>query len=799
MATAEPKVIVDSFIDLVDLDEAQHELFVRGLVGFESPIAIRQSLRAMFTVGDPDKFVERDVVNSLNPDVEYQVMVNKLENVRWELKEDPVVEQTRHRVQARLFLLELRGRRMKERDPGNKKFVRLLREIQILKELVEKTQDTTRDEMDELTTQFANFQGPDSVRQGESGYQTELTTPQVFSNAPTGQTSRRAESEDQFLTPYTPTGQTSRGAKPENPILTQDDLLSSIAPTGPTSRRAENGRSDKHQGVKPIVTFDLTDDEPNAIIRGSTVPNGRSPHRLRTGTVEPRFAHGSSINSEALPTNRLWTNLLNSTAQAATDGWMHQWTGCVKGTTPRDEIWMSHAENKALGGAVFAPKPARGHGETSTERPRYTTLNQSQEIDDNHVAEVTWKSRAQAPRLTTDSNVVRERQLEREQDGWQWYHQPAEKSHESRRLDMTLRNSYTNYDVWRNREAEFATRNPLETYNIEGRAEMEENLFPSIAPTGRTSRRAEMEENLPPSIAPTGRTSCRADIEEDSHSSIAPTSRISRPEYFHRIPNNNNGLYSTVRNPVHRWKLPKFNGSEEELPRFLAMVEEFAKAENVTKQEVFNNRIHLFTGDAADFIMMSPHLRSWDHLTEELRRYCSGAYSDWDLMRRIEKRTQGEENSAIYCTRMEFLFKGLRQQPPEEDKIDVIIRGLKPAIRRAVAGNTAIRTIHQLRMTTQRIEKLLVNSEDDYRGIELINSYPDVTIPKNANMQRESKSCDREEERTRPKYRKDIICWFCQRKGHYKYECRSPHRIEQEMNKASPRRESRSAQTSPTR
>lgn len=38
--------------------------------------------------------------------------------------------------------------------------------------------------------------------------------------------------------------------------------------------------------------------------------------------------------------------------------------------------------------------------------------------------------------------------------------------------------------------------------------------------------------------------------------------------------------------PVSQWKIKKFSGGEEELPRFLAMVREFALAEEASKVDV---------------------------------------------------------------------------------------------------------------------------------------------------------------------------------------------------------------------
>lgn len=64
---------------------------------------------------------------------------------------------------------------------------------------------------------------------------------------------------------------------------------------------------------------------------------------------------------------------------------------------------------------------------------------------------------------------------------------------------------------------------------------------------------------------------------------------------------------------ISKWKFEIFDGRVENWPRFRILVGKYAEAEGVSSAELFRNRIHLFSGDAVDFVAVS---RS--HFLEEL-------------------------------------------------------------------------------------------------------------------------------------------------------------------------------------
>lgn len=194
---------------------------------------------------------------------------------------------------------------------------------------------------------------------------------------------------------------------------------------------------------------------------------------------------------------------------------------------------------------------------------------------------------------------------------------------------------------------------------------------------------------------------------------------------------NRAGAYNPPQTPVSKWKITKFTGNEDDLPRFISTVTQYAIAEGASKEEVFRNRVHLLAGDAADFVALSTHIHDWDDLVEELTRYCLGSTSDTDLLRRIERKRQGTESCAVYCTRMELMFRSLRQPLPEQEKVDIIIRGMKPEIRQSLAGIVLIRDVHELQLAAQRVEKLLFFADrGHHHAIAAISPNADATSEK---------------------------------------------------------------------
>lgn len=216
--------------------------------------------------------------------------------------------------------------------------------------------------------------------------------------------------------------------------------------------------------------------------------------------------------------------------------------------------------------------------------------------------------------------------------------------------------------------------------------------------------------------------------------------------------------------PVAKWNIQKFNGDEEELPRFLSTITQYAIAENMPKGEVFRDRIHLFSGDAADFIRESCYAETWDELVVELTEFCLGTISDRELIQKIEQKKQQMENCLIFCTRMELAFKSLRSPLREQEEVDIMIKAMRPEIKRALAG-AGITTVRELRTKAQKAERLLTNNEESRENDEKNSKkYGDEKYRREQNM-REPRMVGRGLDRG---------CFRCGDPNHRKIECKAP-------------------------
>lgn len=228
------------------------------------------------------------------------------------------------------------------------------------------------------------------------------------------------------------------------------------------------------------------------------------------------------------------------------------------------------------------------------------------------------------------------------------------------------------------------------------------------------------------------------------------------------------------RTPIWKWQIQKFDGHESNLSRFLTLVAHYATAEGATDDDLFRNRIHLFTGDAADFVATHANIRSWPELVEELCQYVLGSNSDYDRIRIIERKKQGAESCAVFITRMDMLFRNLRHTPDEQQKVHIIMRGFKSHIRQALAGNTSLRTLSDLRSAAQQVENVCA-------GLREVHAIDETPIDKPRRPQqrsagsRSAKSQDNDPEGSNP--RKSVICYRCSQRGHYRTECTNPPKL----------------------
>lgn len=227
------------------------------------------------------------------------------------------------------------------------------------------------------------------------------------------------------------------------------------------------------------------------------------------------------------------------------------------------------------------------------------------------------------------------------------------------------------------------------------------------------------------------------------------------------------------RMPITKWPIEKFDGREEEWPRFLAKLEQLAMAENTEWDEIFDRRIHLFTGEALDWVLTA-NLRNWDHLKVELTKFVFGARSDLENLQRISTLRQEGESAAVFINRMELRFRSLTVQPWEEEKVEIIMKGLRSELRSLLAANLGISTMDQLRAAAARLERI----NGPVIAVEAFgpNSHQNRRRPGNRvipSREPQASGTSYAEPQTKPV----VFCYRCGVVGHISRGCSNPPKV----------------------
>lgn len=233
---------------------------------------------------------------------------------------------------------------------------------------------------------------------------------------------------------------------------------------------------------------------------------------------------------------------------------------------------------------------------------------------------------------------------------------------------------------------------------------------------------------------------------------------------------------------IDKWNINKFDGNEVNLERFFLQVKQLAVAEQVTKEELFQNRIHLFSGTVADFVMMNEDVKTWDDLVATVVEFSRGDISDLDLLTRIKKQRQNEESCAAYVTKLSMMLRSLKHRILESEMCEIIISGFRPSIRSALMGISRIKKLPELLTAAQRVERLTGKHRDNLRkenklSVDHIESFEDDTRSLFTLKQKKRR---RIKSRNSPEL-KDIpekgFCLNCGDKNHVTSDCQNESRV----------------------
>lgn len=163
--------------------------------------------------------------------------------------------------------------------------------------------------------------------------------------------------------------------------------------------------------------------------------------------------------------------------------------------------------------------------------------------------------------------------------------------------------------------------------------------------------------------------------------------------------------------PISKWRVDKYDGNPKQLARFLAKVAQLREAEGAVDRDLFVGRVHLFTGNALDFVLTS-EVNTWTDLCDDLSTFVHGHRSDSARLRALENMKQSKtESCTAYMNTMELEFRSLRQRLSDRDKVDLVLKGLRSDVGVPLAGNVTIRSMADLRGAAARVESLLGQSK----------------------------------------------------------------------------------------
>lgn len=155
-----------------------------------------------------------------------------------------------------------------------------------------------------------------------------------------------------------------------------------------------------------------------------------------------------------------------------------------------------------------------------------------------------------------------------------------------------------------------------------------------------------------------------------------------------------------------KWNL-KFSGTPKgmSLSAFLERVEELRVSRHVSKEILFESGIDLFTGRAYQYYQdIRNFVHSWDELVEEFKAEFHRHDHDVNLLREIDKRTQGKDESiGIYMAVMNSFFGRLHVPISEGEKLNYLMRNIRPKYQQGL-GFREVGSVSELRQLCRRIE-----------------------------------------------------------------------------------------------
>lgn len=152
--------------------------------------------------------------------------------------------------------------------------------------------------------------------------------------------------------------------------------------------------------------------------------------------------------------------------------------------------------------------------------------------------------------------------------------------------------------------------------------------------------------------------------------------------------------------PVSDWKL-RYDGKDEgrNLNKFLTEVEFLAKAEGIGKQTLFNEAIHLFSGEARAWFIegrKNRDFRNWNEMVTELKMEYQLPDLDYHYeLQASQRRQRRSEKFQDFYNSVKEIFDRMSEPPSEQRMFDIMFRNLRSDYKNSllVKGVRSLRTL----------------------------------------------------------------------------------------------------------
>lgn len=163
---------------------------------------------------------------------------------------------------------------------------------------------------------------------------------------------------------------------------------------------------------------------------------------------------------------------------------------------------------------------------------------------------------------------------------------------------------------------------------------------------------------------------------------------------------------------IAEWKM-KYDGKDEgkKLNKFIIEVEFMAEAESLSKRDLFNEAIHLFSGEARSWYIegrKNRDFRNWRELVAELKQEFQPPDMDFHYEQQaVQRRQKRSEKFQDYFNAVMEIFQYMAVAPSEQRMFDIVFRNLRSDYKNVLVVK-GIRTLKGLKQWGRKLDSVNV-------------------------------------------------------------------------------------------